>query len=526
MSPNGWQVAIVAHDREGKRLIWIHSRDALAARPLTGTENASSPFWSPDGRFLAFFAGGKLKKIDISGGPAVTLCDAEIGLGGTWSPAGTIVFAPSFQTPLQKVPASGGTPAPVTAIEEGESYHSRPSFLPDGNHFLYTSRDRGGPRFVYVGSVDSLDRKRLMDVEASNSVYSRGHLLFVRETMLMAQPFDTRRLALTGEAFPIAERIQLTAGLVGTFAASENGVLVYQGGAPMGLAQLAWFDRTGKQLSVLGEPGAYNDLRLSLDAKQAAVSLRDQAQNTADIWLVDTARGTRMRLTNDPSEDVSPVWSPDGKTIAFASRRSGKTGIYQRPSNGGGGDELLLASETTVLPGSWSPDGRFLLYMSVRSAVRPDLWVLPLAGSRTPLPFAQENGVTELPGSFSPDGRWIAYFSNKTGRMEVYVAPFPGPGGATLISTSGGGSPRWRRDGKEIFYLDMPTGRLMAAEVKSTDGAFQVGTVRELFSVRPRGARSPYRCDCRRPAFSRCHKCDRAAAIRTTSDDGCRQLDG
>jgi eukaryotic-like serine/threonine-protein kinase len=363
VSPNGWQVAFVALDGQGKRLIWIRSRDALSPRPLNGTEGAISPFWSPDGRFLAFFANRKLKKIDVSGGPAVTLSDAEVGVGGTWSPSGQIVFAPSLLAPLQKVPAAGGTPSAVTAMEEGETYHTRPSFLPDGNHFVYSTRDRQGSRFVYVGSLESPNRTRLSGIESSNVVYSRGHLLFLRESTLMAQPFDVRQLALTGEAFPIAEQVHATTGQVGTFSASESGVLVYQVGTSLGPSLLAWFDRTGKQLSTLGETGGYADVRLSPDGTQAAVSLRDPAaQNMSDIWLIDVVRGTRMRLTTDSGDDLSPVWSPDGKTIAFASRREGKAGIYQRPSDGSGGDELLFGSETTVLPGSWSPDARFLLY--------------------------------------------------------------------------------------------------------------------------------------------------------------------
>jgi Tol biopolymer transport system component len=491
VSPDGWQIALVARDGAGKRQLWIHSRDALAAKPLAGTDNASSPFWSPDGQFVAFFADGKLKKMPLAGGPAITLCDAEIGIGGSWSSAGVIVFAPSFLAPLQKVPAVGGVPAAVTAIEEGELYHSRPSFLPDGKTFMYSTRDRQGGRSVYLGSLDSTGRRRLSGIDSSNVIYSRGHLLFVRDTTLMAQPFDPRRLELRGQAFPIAHQVQATAGLVGAFSASDDGVVAYQSGSRGGLTQLAWLDRGGAQLSFLSDPGRYGDVTLSPDGKQAAVSLLDESQKMTDIWIFDVARGTRTRLTTDAAEDLAPVWSPDGSVIAFASHR-GKSGIYKRRSDGSGDDELLFASDTPVSPGAWSPDGRFLLYMAVRPGDRPDLFVLPLGDGARPIPVAREPGVTELPGSFSPDGRWISYFSDKTGRMEVYVAPFPGPGGATLVSTQGGAQPHWRGDGGEIVYVNGPEGRIMAAEVKITDGKIEVGTVRELFAVRTQGIRAPY----------------------------------
>ena len=299
-------MAFVAVREGNNALLWVRSLDTLTAQALAGTEGASSPFWSPDSRFLGFFAGGKLKKIDVAGGPPITLCDAPSGRGGSWSRDGIIVFNPANTVALQKVSAAGGTPTAATVLGSGEAGHRRPFFLPDGRHFLYSASSSGAAAAglsIYVASLDSADRKLLLTADANNALYSQGHLLFLRETTLMAQPFDAQRLELAGEAFPIAEQIQRSQNAPpqnGFFSASENGVLAYQTGTGAGGSRLVWFDRSGKQLGVLGEPAAYSDIELSPDGKQASVSLPDQSGRTRDIWLYDVARGLKTRFTFDP----------------------------------------------------------------------------------------------------------------------------------------------------------------------------------------------------------------------------------
>jgi serine/threonine protein kinase len=485
VSPDGRRIAFVAGSPDGKYLLWVRSLDTLTAQALAGTEGASSPFWSPDSTALGFFAGGKLKKVDVSGGPAITLSDAPENRGGTWSRDGVIVFNPGNRTALQKVSASGGVPTAATALGQGEVGHYRPSFLPDGRHFLYrgsAGSETSGP--IYLGSLDSAERKVLLNADASNVVYTQGHLLFLRETTLMAQPFDLRRLALTGSAFPIAEQIQTQGNFPpsGVFSASENGVLAYQGGGATANSQLVWFDRTGKQIGVLGDPAAYGSVELSPDGRQASVSIPDEAGKGRDIWLYDVARGLRTRFTFDRANALESIWSPDGSRVVFNSGRKGHLDLYQKASSGSGAEEVLLEDNLDKYPVSWSPDGRFILYSSVGGPTGLDLFVLPLFGDRKPLPFLQTQ-FAEGSGRYSPDGRWVAYASNESGKFEVYVAPFPGPGGKWQISTAGGDWPRWRRDGNEIFYLT-PGNALMAAAVNGKGSSLEVGAVKPLFQTR------------------------------------------
>ena len=400
-----------------------------------------------------------------------------------------IVFATSAQSALQKVSASGGVPTVATALAAGESAHWRPSFLLDGRHFFYRVSNGG----IYVASLDSTDRTLVLKNPNSNNVfYTEGYLLFLRETTLMAQPFDAGRLALTGEPVPVAEQIQtLSNPPTGAFSVSDNGVLVYQTGTGATNTQLTWFDRTGKQVAELGDRANYADIELSSDWKRAAVSLIGPALSTRDIWIFDVARGLRTRFTFDPTDDLSPIWSPDGSRVVFASRRKGHLDLYQKASSGAGNEDVLFADSLDKFPTSWSPDGRFILYLATGGTTGYDLWVLPLSGDRKPFPFLQ-TPFNEGPGQFSPDSRWIAYASNESGRNEIYVAPFPGPGGKWQISTAGGNLPRWRHDGKELFYL-APDNKLMVAAVNGQGAAFEVGAVGPLFEqMRPTGQRYIY----------------------------------
>lgn len=484
VSPDGHQIAFVATSRDGRTLLWVRSLDSPTAQALIGTEGASRPFWSPDSRFLGFFADSKLKKIEVTGGAPITLCEAPNDRGGSWSRDGVIVFAGSSPGALQRVSASGGLPTAATVLGQGETAHVRPFFLPDGRHFLYrayaSTAAVEGP--IFVASLNSAERK-LLNADSANVIYSQGHLLFLRGTTLMAQPFDARRLVLKGEPFPIAEQIQTQGSPPsGIFSASENGVLAYQTGMGIPGSQLAWFDRAGKQIGVVGDSAPYGDLELSPDGKRASVNIPDQTGKGRHIWLYDLQRGLRTRFTFDPADEFTSIWSPDGSRLVFNSRRKGHLDLYQKASSGAGTDELLLEDNLDKYPFSWSPDGRFILYVSTGGPTGLDLFVVPLSGGRKPFPFLNTK-FNDQPGRFSPNGRWIAYRSDESGKNEIYVAPFPGPGGKWQISAGGGIFPRWRHDGTEIFYL-APDNKLMAAAVNGEGSSFEVGAVKPLFEAR------------------------------------------
>jgi eukaryotic-like serine/threonine-protein kinase len=495
VSPDGRRLAFVATTAGGGNLLWVRSLDALSAQALAGTEGAIYPFWSPDSRSLGFFAQGKLKKIDAAGGPALPLCDAPAGRGGTWNRDGVIVFSPDISGPLHRVSASGGASGPVTNLDEtrGDLSHRWPTFLPDGTHFLYLGGATGireAPA-IYVASLESKESKLVLR-DSSNVEYALGYLVYLRGDTLMAQPFDAGRLETKGEGFPIAEQVQHVgvAGpqilTVGAFSVSENGILAYQMGKATGASELAWFDRSGKQLGVLGDQALYTNVRLSPDGKRASVGIIDPQTGRPDIWLYEVASGRRTRFTFDPAQERAVAWSPDGSRIAFSSNRKAHFDIYQKDSSGAGSEELLLESDFDKFPTSFSTDGRFLLYWVAGLKTGADLWILPLWGDRKPFPFLQTDS-NEGNGMFSPDGRWVAYFSTESGSVELYVASFPGPGGKRQVSSAGAGTPaKWRNDGKEIFYLS-PDDKLMGAEVNGQGATLEVGAVRALFEIRRGG---------------------------------------
>jgi len=495
ISPDGRRLVISAISPDKKSRLWIRPLDSLDARPLAGTEGANNPFWSPDSRQIGFWAAGKLMKIDADGGPPVALCDAYDVRGGTWNKDGVIVFAPAHASPLFRVSSSGGTCGQLTKLETtGGVAHRNPWFLPDGHHFVFmVSPTTSAPDLVtiWVGSLDSPDAKKLLESN-SNAVYSQGYLLFLRDNTLFAQSFDPRRLAIDGEAIPVAADVATAPTAArGRFAASDNGLLVYQAGAP-GVRQLTWFDRMGNRLSVLGEPRRFNEVDFSPDRKFAAVAITEN-KNT-EIWLYDVARGRSGRFTFEPGVHRSPVWSPDGRTIAFSSNRNGHFDLYRKSSDGSGAEELLFADDNDKEVSSWSPDGKFLLYyvrITHSSLTSTDAvsWALPLAASEgtaaslKPFPFS--TGTRSL-GNFSPDGKWIAYQSGESGRSEIYLQPFRGPatpvGIKIQLSATGGFVPRWRPDGKELFWVS-PSGTLMVAEVNSKTESAPTGDVRSLGQV-------------------------------------------
>jgi serine/threonine protein kinase len=487
LSPDGRRIAFVAASDAGPQL-WIRPLDSFEAQPLPGTENASLPFWSPDGRYIGFFTNGKLKKIEASGGAVQTVCDAPDGRGGTWNQDGLIIFCPRPRDVLHRVLAAGGEPVPITKLDTSrqELGHRWPHFLPDGRHFLFTARSsRREDEAIYIGSLDSDSRAQVATTVSSSAYAAPGYLLFVREGTLMAQPFDAARLKITGDPTPIAEKVEMQGenGPTGyaSFSVASSGVLVYRRGFRRN-SQLIWFDRGGKQIAILGQPGDYDDPALSPDGTRLALDRRE-SQASSDLWVIDLSRSLFTRLTFDPAEERQPVWSPDGSRIVFSSNRTGIYDLYQRMSNGAGGDDLLLHSELTKWPDDWSRDGRFILYDST-DRTNLDLWVLPMTGTSAgdkPGPYVQTE-FNEAHGHFSPDARWVAYTSDESGRPEVFVQPFPASGGKWQVSTEGGDQATWSSDGREIVYIG-PDRKVMAVPIKA-DTTFEAGVPHSLFQTR------------------------------------------
>jgi eukaryotic-like serine/threonine-protein kinase len=482
LSPDGRRLAFVAQTApNAPTVLWVRSLDALTARPVQGTDGADWPFWSPDGNYVGFYAAGKLEKVAISGGQPQAMCDAR-GNGATWSQNGVIVFTDNGR--LYRVPETGGTPTLAAAPDparHGEDY-LLPQFLPDDRHFLFLigsgSPSAGSWFSIGIGSLDSREIERLSHTD-SNAFYSPpGYLLYMGGTTLMARPFDAKGLKFTGQAVPIAEGVEMFP-LDGycNFAVSQRGVLAYQIGASAPFGQMVWLNRKGQKLGTVGQPDIYTNPALSPDGTKLAVGRGEP--NKRDLWVYDLKRRTASRLTFNPADDLTPVWSHDGSTIMFTSTRRGQRDLYEKPANGLGKTQLVYASKDHAKNlMDWSPDGRYALYDTDSI---PDLWTLPLFGDRKPFPSVEGDfGATQA--RFSPDGRYIAYTSDESGQSEVYVQTFPQHLGKWEVSTSGGTGPMWRRDGNELFYLKLDD-TLMSVDVKTSAGEFQAGIPKPLFQA-------------------------------------------
>ena len=478
ISPDGSTIAFTATGSEGKVALWVRPTDSLDARMLPGTEGAIFPFWSPDSNALAFFAENKLKVIDLNNSSAQVLADAPFGRGGAWGAGGEILYAPNTQVPLMRVKVEGGTPVEATKMDAAlHTSHRWPFFLPDGKHFLYLAINHDSAKSannaVYFASLDGRVNRQLFHAE-SNAIYADGFILFARGDQLMAQRFDASSGVLSGAAAGVVKGI---ANDVSTWhmdaSASPNGLLVFSSGGSADW-QLIWSDRSGKFLGTVADKLTnLFTARLSPQGDRIALQI-DNAQS--DVWVQDIARGVRTRLTFGPVANQAPVWSPDGKWIAYNSARNGHSQLYRKPSDGSGDEDLLLDENAEgLIPDDWSRNGKSLLY-SRSLGMDWEIRMLPLEGDRKSyvvVPHALTT-ITSRP-HISPNGRWLAYPSAESGASEVYVAAFGGGQGKWQVSSSGGEQPQWSRDGKELFYVD-PTFNVYTVLVTEAGNALQFGT--------------------------------------------------
>ena len=504
ISHDGTRVVFSARVGKEPASLYVQPLDTGVAAKLEGTENATFPFWSFDGKFIAFFAGAKLKKIPSAGGPVMVLADAPGSRGGAWGKENVIVYTPDYRESLWKVPAAGGTPERVTTLDPSKhSTHRWPSFLPDGKHFLFLATSHSGEgqaqNGIYLGSIDSPAMKLVLSSD-SQCQYVSGYLLYHAQTALVAQKFDPATATLSGDPVPVADNVQYDPSVWRTtFSASDDGVLLYASGAAVLGVDLLWVDRNGNDLGNVAERGSYNGaMRLSSDGKRLALSF---GEPKSDIWVFDLAHGSKTRLTFEPAHHLMPTWSPDGQRIAFVTlaspRLSSGSTLHARPANGGGQDELLLAPEDSTTPitltwPEWSSDGRYLVFQKSSGPSGGSVWALPTTGEKKPFPLVQSQSQqgTIVFSRLSPDGKWLVYSSTESGREEVYVTPFPSGNGRWQISQNGGTSPAWRGDGKEIYYSGFygTQTEVFAVTINAQGDQFVTESPRKLFAVHHLGA--------------------------------------
>jgi eukaryotic-like serine/threonine-protein kinase len=489
LAPNGQTAAIIGYSETArKNVIWIYGLGSQGGKTLALTEGADYPFWSPDGKWIGFFADGQLKKLELASGTVRGICEAPAGRGGSWNKDDVIVFSPSARLGgLSRVSASGGTPQPLTQVDRarGETSHRWPMFLPDGNHFLFMAANFSGQKDVdaiFVGSLDSKEKKLIVNSDANAAYAAPGYLLYYRDKTLLAQPFDLKGLTLKGEPADLFSGIQFTRQVKKVaFAVSSGGVLLAQSGGStraIGLSQPKWFDRSGKELGELDKPGIYENVAIAPNSRGVAADMIDLASLNMDVWTYDKLNdGTPKRLTFDPGYDGASVWSADGKQILLSSNRQLALDLYIKNADGVQEERSIFHDDFDKLANDWSRDGRYILFRHA-----DELWYLTLPGF-APKAFLKTSGILQN-GQFSPNGKWVAYNSNETGKWEIYVTSFPEAHGKWQISTSGGEQPRWRADGKELFYLSSD-GRMMATNVETAAG-FRAGAPVPLFQAHPR----------------------------------------
>jgi Tol biopolymer transport system component len=466
ISPDGRQLVFVASP-QGNPQLWLRRLDSVKAEPLAGTERASYPFWSPDSRSIGFFADGKLKRLDIAGGPAQIVATVATARGASWGPDRVILLGIGTRS-IARVSATGGEPAALLRLEPGQTGQYFPQWLPDGRHFLYTVLGTPAVHGMYVASVGESVGHRLLSEDSVAVYVPPGFLLFVRGGVLLAQRFDVERMGLVGEPFRLADDVAFTPGTgAAALSASTSGTIVYRTAAAG--PTLAWFDRMGREVGLVKGSDRANPIGPELSPDGQRLAVFRTVDGNRDIYVIDVTRGITTRFTVNEAYEGWPVWSPDGKALVFASSRNGRYDLYRKTLSGAGTEEPVLESSSNKYPSDWSADGRHILFAQVEEKTGNDLWVLPLFGDRKPFALLTTT-FDERYAQFSPDGRWVAYQSNESGQDEVYVQPFPGPGEKTQISTTGGTQVRWNRDGKELFYV-APDLRLMAVSVVTSPTA-------------------------------------------------------
>ena len=482
LSPDGTHLAYVAI-QGGTQQLYLREMDSVESKPIPGTEGAVNPFFSPDGQWVGFFAGGNLKKVPVSGGAAVTLGDASNPHGASWGSQGMIAFTPANGLGVQQVSDAGGTPQPLTPLEKGELSHLWPEFLPGGKAVLFaagsTAINFTNAR-VAVQSVGTGERRNLVQVGTNPRYAPSGHLVYAQGGSLMAVPFDPQRLAVTGTAVPVVEGVlQSPVSGAAQYSISATGSLVYVlGGVQSNQSKLVWVSRSGAEQPLAAPARAYRGPRVSPDGRRVAVTIQEQE---SQVWLYDLSRETLTRLTFGGNVNNNPSWTPDGKRIAFESSNEGPLNIFWQLADGSGGLERLTTSEYVHVPHSWSPDGQLLAFIEYTPTTGYDIWLLRM-GDHKAQPFLRTPFNESVP-RFSPDGRWLAYISDESGRYEIYVQPYPGPGGKWQISTEGGTEPAWNPNGRELFYRSGD--KMMAVDITTQPG-FAAGKPRMLFEGRYR----------------------------------------
>ncbi len=493
LSPDGRMMAFVERDEtSGEDMLYYQRLGAPGATLLAGTEGASYPFWSPDDAYVAFFAGGKLKKTAIAGGPPQLVAAASYGRGGSWGSRGVIIYAPEAGGFLWRVNADGTNAAPLTDkfFASGINSHRWPVFLPDGDHFLFWAGSFGTnnnekKNGIYLSSLAAKGIKLVVPA-VSNAAYGNKHLYYLDERKsLVAIPFDVGSQKISGEPFIVSERVTYQPAVFWSeFGAGGNDTIVYDSSAGSTLSVLTWYDRAGKELARIGEPGVTANPSLSPDGKHATVDISDLKTANVDVWIDDLGQGTSSRFTFDPAEEVTGIWSPDGKHVAYRSIASGESTLVVKGSAGLESPKVIFSAGESddIMPNSWSPDHRQILCSYQPVSGGSDLTIVDVASGKM-APFIATK-ASETNGMISPDGMWAAYASNESGDWEIYVTTFPKGEGKWQVSRGGGTEPRWRGDGKEIFYID-PKGTLTAVPV-SAESAFSAGAPSPLFPVRGR----------------------------------------